>query len=167
MFYFMLFNIIFRVFLLFVQNLNLVASIFLLFMFIPSLRKGPFTFIIAKGSVHVSLRDLPCKDGKARVTTVHVKALSDQVWIRYPWVCLFELFGFMFGFSKKCISSIKDTMEKLSELTFFEVRKTILSSTLLIRIRFQGSIQITLTVPWRHLIIFLNIGGLCSRCGEF
>jgi len=30
-----------------------------------------------------------------------LKALSDQVWIRYPWFRLFRLFIFIHGFSAK------------------------------------------------------------------
>ena len=35
-----------------------------------------------KGTVSVVLSDPPCKDGNAWFTTVPLKALSDQVWIR-------------------------------------------------------------------------------------
>ena len=36
----------------------------------------------SKGTVSVVLSDPPCKDGNAWFTTVPLKALSDQVWIR-------------------------------------------------------------------------------------
>ena len=28
----------------------------------------------------------PCKDENVRFTTVHLKALSDQVWIKHPFI---------------------------------------------------------------------------------
>ena len=36
-----------------------------------------------KGDVSVISSDPPCKDGNAWFTTVLLKALSDQVWIKY------------------------------------------------------------------------------------
>ena len=38
------------------------------------------------------------KDGDDRFTTVPLKALSNQVWIRYQCFCLFKLFVFICGF---------------------------------------------------------------------
>ena len=40
-----------------------------------------------KGLISVISSDPPCKDGNARVTTEHLKALSDPVWTKYP--CFF------------------------------------------------------------------------------
>ena len=36
-----------------------------------------------KGTVSVISSNPPCKDGNARFTTVPLKALCDQVWVRY------------------------------------------------------------------------------------
>ena len=46
---------------------------------------------LVKGTVSVILSDPPCKDANARFTTVPLKALSDQVWIRYSCFFLFFL----------------------------------------------------------------------------
>ena len=43
----------------------------------------------------------PWKDGNARFTAVPLKALSDQVWIRYRCFSFFKLFFFIFGFSTR------------------------------------------------------------------
>ena len=42
-----------------------------------------------------------CKNGNARFTTVPLKALSGQFWIRYSWFCFFKLFIFLCGFYVK------------------------------------------------------------------
>ena len=44
-----------------------------------------------KGTIGVISSDSPCKDGNARFSRVHLKPLSDQVWIRYAWICYFNL----------------------------------------------------------------------------
>ena len=54
-----------------------------------------------KGTVSVIWSDPPCKDGNARFTTVHIKALSDQAWIRFPCFYFFKLIVSICGFSAK------------------------------------------------------------------
>ena len=38
-----------------------------------------------KGTVIAMLSDPSCKDDNARFTTVPLKAMSEPVWIRYPY----------------------------------------------------------------------------------
>ena len=47
-----------------------------------------------KRTVSIILSDSSCKDGNALFTTVPLKALSDQVWIKYPW-----FFNYLFSFA--------------------------------------------------------------------
>ena len=44
-----------------------------------------FSSSLLKETVSVILRNSLSKDGNARFTTVPIRALSDQVWIRYSW----------------------------------------------------------------------------------
>ena len=43
-----------------------------------------YTICFIKGTVSVISSDPPCKYGNDWFTTVALKSLSDQVWIRYP-----------------------------------------------------------------------------------
>ena len=55
--------------------------------------------------------------------------------------CLFKLLYFNFWFLLKSdlrIFCLQEALEKLSELNTFRVNKTMLSSTFLIKLRFQG-----------------------------
>ena len=72
-------------------------------------------------TVSVISSDPPCKDGNARFTTVLLKALSDQVWIRYACFCVIKLFYFHLRFL--CISCLFETTEKFTEIDTFLVRK--------------------------------------------
>ena len=47
-----------------------------------------------KRTVSIILSDSSCKDDNALFTTVPLKALSDQVWIKYPW-----FFNYLFSFA--------------------------------------------------------------------
>ena len=58
-------------------------------------------FFLNKGTVSAISSDPQCKVGDAWFTMVPLKALSDQVWIRYSCFCFFELFIFICGFSAK------------------------------------------------------------------
>ena len=83
----------------------------------------------------------PCKDYNIRFTTEPLKASSDQVRIRYPCF-FFELFIFIYGFSAKWLAHFllkRDNVE-IFRINSILVRKTTLSSTFLIRLRFQGDI---------------------------
>ena len=48
-----------------------------------------------KGTVGVILSETLCKDGNGRFTTVTLKALSVQVWIRYLCLKLYYLVFFL------------------------------------------------------------------------
>ena len=45
--------------------------------------------------------NLVCKDGTGRFTTAPSKALPDEVWIRNPSFCFFQVFIFIYGFPAK------------------------------------------------------------------
>ena len=47
-----------------------------------------------KGIVSVMSRNSPCTDGYDRFTTVPLRALSDEVWIRYPYLRLWKTDNF-------------------------------------------------------------------------
>ena len=73
----------------------------------------------------------------ARFTMVPCKALSDQVWNRYQWISIFILFIFNCGISVK-VHFCSSYLEKFTEIHSFWVRKTMLSSTFLIKLRLPG-----------------------------
>jgi len=54
-----------------------------------------------KGTGSVISSDPSCKDDNSRFTTVPLKALSEQAWIRYQCFCFSKLFIFTCGFSAK------------------------------------------------------------------
>ena len=78
------------------------------------------------------LRDPPCKYGNIRFTTELFIALSEHVSIRYTCFKFWQLFIFICGLYAFL------HYKKKNELITFRVRKTILSSTFLIRLRFEG-----------------------------
>ena len=61
-----------------------------------------------KGTVRVISSDPACKDGIARFTTEPLKALFDQVNIKYPCVCFLKRFIYI------CDCSVKVTCEFLA-----------------------------------------------------
>ena len=72
---------------------------------------------------------------------VPLTTLSYQGWIRYPCFCSLKLFAFLCGgFTEKltCVFLVYEgATEKLTDIKTFRVRKTTVSSTFLIRLRFQ------------------------------
>ena len=80
-----------------------------------------------------------------RFTAVPLKALSDQVFIRYPCFCFFKLLIFNCGFSSKLICAFLAykkpwRLEKLLELTlFYSGKQGIVQSF--------RSLEVTLSVP--------------------
>ena len=76
----------------------------------------------------------------ARFTMVPCKALSDQVWNRYQWISMFLfLYTVYFQLWYLCESALLQfLLEKFTEIHSFWVRKTMLSSTFLIRLRLPG-----------------------------
>ena len=87
-------------------------------------------------TVSIDFSDPTCKDDNSWFTRVPLKALSDQVWIKYQCFCFFKLFIFILRDLR--IACLLVTMEKFSEITTFWVRKNMLSFTFLIRLGFQG-----------------------------
>ena len=79
--------------------------------------------------------DHPCKDGNTRFTTVPLKTLSDQVWIR----CKYFLFSKFY--LQKWLAHLycKKTLKNYRN---FEPKKNIIG-----QIKDAGSLEITLTVP--------------------
>ena len=79
-------------------------------------------------------------NGSVRITTIPLKALSDQVWIRYPCFCFFKLFIFIWGFSMNVTWAFLLIRTKqwrnYQNLTLFESTK--LFCTFLIRFKFRG-----------------------------
>ena len=69
---------------------------------------------ILKGTVSVILRDPSCKNGKVRLTNVPLKALCDQVWIRYQ--CLKFWYWLLTSTQVTCIFLLQEIIWKLSEL---------------------------------------------------
>ena len=111
-----------------------------------------------KGTVSVISSNSSCIDDSARFTTVPLKPSSDQACFRYRCFCFFKLFIFVCGFSAKVTCAfLAETIEKLIEINTFRVKKTMVSSTFLIRLRFQGfrgilgvgifALEISLIVP--------------------
>ena len=83
----------------------------------------------------------------AKITTLDLQRYYWKLYllkyrIRYQRFCFFKLFIFICGFSLKVTIAnflfIIEAMEKLTEIKTFRVRKTTVSSTFLIRLRFQG-----------------------------
>ena len=93
-----------------------------------------------------------CKNDNARVTTVPLKALSDQVWIRYSLYCLFL---FVFFVNVTCaFLTFKKRWTNYQNLTLFDLEKRryipIFKDTIVNRalsILHKLSFEITLTVP--------------------
>ena len=89
-----------------------------------------------KGTVNVFLSDPVLVEWHVRFTTLSLKALSSQVWIRYH-VFVFKTGYFQLGglsINDLCISCTLEKIEKLSEFKTSQARKTKLSSSLLIRL---------------------------------
>ena len=92
---------------------------------------------------------------KFPITTVHEKDLSNQGWIMFQCFCFSKLlFSFAVSLQKWLAHSylIRSNVPKLSEIYTSQVRKTTLSSTFLIRLRFQSTV-VNRTLPslygWR------------------
>ena len=74
-----------------------------------------------------------------RFTTVSLKVLSDQVWIRYKRCCFFKLlFSFAVSLRNWHLMRLRSNGETNRSKHFLRVRKPTLSSTFLIRIRIPG-----------------------------
>ena len=69
-------------------ELNLGKKVLLVSQFFPNAN----FFYKGKGTVNVIKGNPPCKDGNTRFTQVPIKALSDQVGMRYQSFCFLELF---------------------------------------------------------------------------
>ena len=83
-----------------------------------------WNFFLNKGTVSAISSDPQCKVGDAWFTTVPLKALSDQVWIRYSCFCFFELFIFICGLSAKVTYAfLVNKLSYLQEWTPFELKK--------------------------------------------
>ena len=83
-----------------------------------------------KGTVSVISSEPPCKDDNERFTTVPLMIFIYTVY-----------FNFWFFFLQKWVAHfllIRNTEKKITELTLFQSEKTWLSSSFLIRLRFQG-----------------------------
>ena len=85
-----------------------------------------------KETVSVISSDPSCKDGNARFTTIPLKPLSDQVFVRYQCFGFFKLFIFICGFSARKWSNGETHKNK----RFSSQKKMTISSTFLIRLRF-------------------------------
>ena len=72
---------------------------------------------MSKGTVSVKSSEPLMKLWHYMFTTVPLKAFSDQVCTRHACFSLWKLLVFIFGFS------VLETMEKLSELNTFQVKK--------------------------------------------
>ena len=94
--------------------------------------KKNFRICILKGTVSVISSDPPFKDGNVRFTTVTLKTLFNQVWIRYQ--CL-KLWNFQKWVLSKNDLSISMPGKHLGiiKIKYFLTWKTTISSTLLIR----------------------------------
>ena len=97
--------------------------------------------------------DPPWKDGNVWITTIPLKALSDQVWIEYKWFLFFYFENWLFSIWDFCI---KVTCE------FLRYRKTYWNRT--VPYLQEGSLEITLTVPLiRELSFFFAYVALCPK----
>ena len=119
-----------------------------------------------KGTVSVISNDPLCNNGIFQFTTVSLKALCDQVWIKYQCFCFIKLFTSFVGSMRKWQTHFLLILSKREIIRFntFRLRKTTVSYTFLIRSRFQGyrggSLEITLTVPLIFLSIWLDVANL-------
>ena len=96
-----------------------------------------------KETVSVISSDPSCKDVNARFTTVHLKALSDHEWIKYPCFCFFKKFKiFSFEVSlRKWLAHflfIRSIVETHRNKYFSSQKNEGILTTFLIRLRFQG-----------------------------
>ena len=81
----------------------------------------------------VNTSNPPCEDGIPQCKTVPLKALSDQVKIKYSCFCLFKLFIFICGFSTAviCAFLFMRNNGEIHRITLVE------SDTFLIKSRFH------------------------------
>ncbi len=82
----------------------------------------------------VMFNDPPGKNGKAKFTTVSLKALSVQIWMRYPCFWFSITVYFQLRFLLK--NDSQEAMEKFSYSNNFRIWKTTLFLIFLIRLRF-------------------------------
>jgi len=83
--------------------------------------------LLVKGTGSLISSDPPCKNGNTRFTTVPLKALSDQVWKRYSFFCIFKLFIFIWCFSEKVTCTFLVYKKQFTEINTFWMKKTTIS----------------------------------------